>query len=345
MNNTLAQFSGRIYPDKSVSIGICPIKKKRKAESDYDRQYSQQKEPCLSAKIDCLIGDTSIGGKFCSLSEAPLFIKSPKSSRKNRGSYGRHGITNFGRRFVKNAAILLEQQYGKKRLGFATATLPSMDRDTCHTINGAISDITRRFYQKIRRKYQKRGSQFIYVGCVEIQEKRFERTSLPVVHLHFIYVAKDSLHSGYTLNTKDFYTAWNESVNECLVNAGKKPIMGNSGHIGSVKLEPIRASAAAYIGKYLSKGVKVVKAMQEAGFNEFPKQWWSASMQMKYMYAKSIIRLTHHECKAIFYGCEHYLEENMLLWYSYVEIKLNSQMITVGLVATLSDQMYQAFKT
>lgn len=341
---SITQFSGTIYPDKSFSLGIVPREKKRRAESQYDRAHEQQDPVNYSNLTDWLTGSLNIGGKFCSLSEAPLFIRSPKSSRESRGKYGKHGITAFGRRFIKNACILLERKYGKKRLGFATATLPGMDRDTCHAINGQLSDITRRFYQKIRRIYQKRGSQFIYVGCVEIQEKRFGNTGLPVPHLHFVYVAKDGLHTGYTCNTKDFYTAWNESVNECLVRVGMPPIMGHGGHKGSVKLESIRTSAAAYIGKYLSKGCGVVKAMQEKDFEEFPKQWWTACMQTKKLYMSALIKPSQEELKALFYGCEHYLQDGLLTWMSFIDVLINDVYCRMGLVGTMSNEMYDAFR-
>ena len=340
----LAQFKGTIYPDKSFSLGSIPRERKKASDKQYERAYRAQEESNAYDLIDWYTGTNSIEGKFCSTSESPLFIKSPKSSQEKRGVYGKHGITNFGRRFVKNACILLEQRYGIRRLGFATATLPDMDEDTCRAINGSISDITRRFYQKIRRKYQKRGCEFIYVGCVEVQEKRFRNTSIPAIHLHFVYLAKNRVHSGYTCNTSDFYTAWNESVNEVLKLNGYKEIMGIGRHIGSVKVEPIRTSAAAYIGKYLSKGIKVVEAMQEKGFTELPKQWWTASMQCKKMFKESLIHLKTKECEAIFYGLEHLLHEGLLTWASFVDILIGDRYVRIGCVGTMSNAMYAMFQ-
>ena len=341
---TQPQFKGTIYPDRSFSLGFCPKEKKRKAEREYDRDYATQAETDTNALIDWYTGITSIEGKFCSIDAKPLLVKAPKSSQEKRGVYGRKGITNFGKRFIKNACLLLQDIYGKSRLGFATCTLPSMDRGTCDTINGRLSDITRRFYQKIRRKYKKRGSEFIYVGCVEIQEKRFKSSCIPAPHLHFVYLAKDSLRARYTCSTEDFYTAWNESVNEVLKLVGKPPLMGTCGHTGSVKLERIRTSAAAYMGKYLSKGCKVVEAMREQGFEKFPKQWWTASMQMKKLFRASLIRMDANFAACLFDQLEYFLHEEMVTWARYVDALIGGEVRTVGLVGKFSPDAYNKIK-
>lgn len=345
MKNTLAQFSGRIYPDKSLSIGICPIKRKRQQDRAYESQLRQQEEWDANAKIDWLIGASSIEGKFCSLSESPLFINSAKSSQKKSVHYGEKGITRYGRKMCTNSALLLEQKFGLHKIGFMTCTLPKIDKETSLLLLGAWGEVVRRFLQKLKRICNRQSQDFIYVGCTEIQEKRFKRTLIAAPHLHVIYRSKYKSFNQYLFTTKQAYMAWNESVNQVLLKNNLTPVMGVGTHIGSVKLERIHKSAAGYIGKYISKGSQCVKAMQEQGYKLFPRQWWFASMQMKYMYAKSIIRLTHDECKAIFYGCEHYLQEGLITWLSFVEVQYEGRYLTVGLVAKLSREMYVAFKT
>lgn len=340
MSITKPLLTGNIYPDRSFSLGFCPKTSCRKADKAYEVERRNQEGVNYAAVTDWLTGVNTIEGEFVSTSESPLLVKSLKSSPKKRGAYGRHGITRFGRRFVKNAAILLQRRYGKRRLGFATATLPDMDYDTLNTINGSLSEIIRRFYQKLRRKYKKRGREFIYVGVVEIQEKRFQRTRLPVPHLHFVFLAKDRISTGYTCHTPEFYRAWNESVNEILVKSGKAKIMGIGRHRGSVKLESVRASASSYLGKYISKGCTVVKSMQEAGFDKFPKQWWNASMQMKKMFRDSIIRIDAMFAKALFYNLEYFLEEGQVTWARFIDVCIAGEDRTMGLVGTFSKEAY-----
>lgn len=342
---SIARFRGTVYPDKTFTVGRIPAPKKRVDDKRYDRAYSQQTEWDANSKIDWLTGATNVGGKFCSLSESPLLVKCPKSSQSKRGKYGKHGITNAGKRFLKNACILLQQRYGKERLGFATCTLPNMDRNYCEAINGHIGEITRRFYQKLGRICKKRNCEFIYVGCIEIQEKRFKNHNIPAPHLHFVYVARNSVRSRYFFTTKDAYTAWNESVNQVLCKLGMSPIMGYNGHTGSTKLELIRSSAAAYIGKYISKGAKVVESMKEKGFEEFPKQWWTACMYAKKLFKSSIVALDTHTCSAIFYGLEHFLHTGDVIWGRFVEVEYGSELHKVGCHGTFSDWCYNKMVT
>lgn len=273
--------------------------------------------------------------------ERPLLVKSPKSSQKKRGSYGKHGITRFGRKVCKNACILLQQRYGIKRLGFGTCTLPKMDKSVCETIIANWGDISRRFYQRLRRICKGRGFEFIYVGCTEIQEKRFKNSGVPVPHLHFVYVSKISASSGYLVSTQEAYSAWNDSVNEVLVLRGKEPIMGTGDHIGSVKLEFIRKSAAAYLGKYISKGVKVVEEMKERGYEEFPKQWWSASQITKDMFKASVVRLPQDMCSEFFYNFDAWMQTELVSWGQRIYISIDGHEYCVGVVGTLSDEIYK----
>ena len=117
--------------------------------------------------------------------------------------------------------------------------------------------------------------------------------------------------------------------------------MGVGGHKGSVKLETIRSSAASYLGKYISKGSKVVKAMQDMGFDQFPKQWWSASMQIKKAFKDSIIRMDAMLCSSFFYQLEHYLHEKTIIWARFIEIQVGDSLRKMGLVGTLSQAAYK----
>lgn len=272
--------------------------------------------------------------------ESPLLVKSVKSSRKSRGSYGKHGITKFGKRVCKNVCILLQQRYGLRRLGFGTCTIPAIDREICQTIIAHWGDIVRRFYQKLRRLCHKRNTAFIYVGCTEIQEKRFDNTGLPVPHLHFVYVSKVHSSGGYTFSTKEAYNSWNDAVNEVLVLWKRKPIMGTGNHRGSVKLEPIHTSTSAYLGKYISKGVSVVKKMQEEGYDKFPKQWWTASQTCKEMFQKSLVVLTQQQCANFFYNFDAWMQTELVSWGSRVYVNLADREYCVGVVCQITQELY-----
>ena len=347
MKNTIAQgrFTGKIYPDRSFTLGYTYQKEVRAEDGRYERELRQQEPSNELDVVDWLIGSATIEGKFESMSEGPLLVKGPKSSQEIRGAYGKHGITGLGKRVCRNTPILLQRKYGRKCLGFGTTTLPRVSFETAKAILRGWADIVRRFFQKLKRICEAAGGEFIYVACTEIQEKRFGDTGIAAPHLHFVYVAKRHISRGYYFSTKQAYTAWNDSVNEVLQASGHPAIMGVNGHIGSAKLEPIKKSAAAYLGKYLSKGIKVVKQMQEKGYSDFPKQWWSASKIAKTMFKDSIIPSDGAFGAALFYQLEHFLDEGQVIWARFVDCLIGDEYPTIGLVGVFSVEAYRLLST
>jgi hypothetical protein len=272
---------------------------------------------------------------------APLFIRSPKSSQKKRGAYGSHGITGFGRRVVKNACILLEQKYGRERLGFVTCTLPAFSEEVHREINRHWGEITRRFYQKLKRKAESRDRQFIYVGVTEIQEKRFEKHGVPCPHLHFVYLCRDTPRGKYLLKTYDYWFAWNHTIYQVLkLHAPHLPLAGKL-ITGSCHGKYVQKSASGYLGKYISKGSNVLDSMREKGWLEFPKQWWSACMRCKKMFKDSIAYMQSEVCQDIFFQLEKYLYRADIVQVSFIYIEYGDKEYCAGLSGTFSDSMYE----
>lgn len=331
-------FKGKLYPDRRITIGFNPQQKAKIADKRYDREQATQPETDYGNVVDWLTGVNNIGGEYQSTSEAPLFIEGAKSSRKPRGSYGSHGITKFGKCFVRNSAILLERKYGKSRLGFVTCTLPVFTESIQRRINSVWGEIVRRFYQKIKRHLKKLGVAFKYVGVTEIQEKRFRKYGLPVPHLHFVYVSKGSKNSRYYMYICQIHRAWNCAIREGIAYSGypyKHPVFDDC---GSVHAKVVKKSVAAYLGKYVSKGCNVLNAMKEAGWTEFPKQWWNADTSTKMLFKDSIVHLDTHICSALFYTLGYFLEEKLVTWATYVDVEIDGEERTMGLVATASPE-------
>lgn len=334
-------FTGRLYPDRSFSLGAVPRPKKREADKRYDRDLANQESSDLNAVIDWITGKNTIEGEFRSISEAPpLFIETPKSSPKKRGTYGKHGITGFGRKLVRNSSLLLERKFGKKRLGFVTCTCPSFPEGVQRRLNGVWGEVVRRFYQKLKRQLKKISQPFVYVGVTEIQEKRFASTGIPVPHLHFVYLSRSSKSKQYWLYVCQIHRAWNEALREGIALGGYPYTMSDLPGWGSVHCQTIRKSAASYLGKYISKGCKVLEAMKEQGWTEFPKQWWTASMQMKKIFKASIIHLERHICNDWFYNLGAWLQEKVIIRAAFVTATIGGEERTVGLVGSISSSAY-----
>lgn len=335
-------FSGKLYPDQTFSLGAVPRAKKRQADKEYDRALEQQEPTDLNGVIDWYEGTTSIGGEFRSTSEAPpLFIKAPKSSPTKRGTYGKHGITGFGRRVVRNSSLLLERRYGKRRLGFVTCTCPAFPAPVQRLLNGLWGEVVRRFYQKLKRQLKKISKPFVYVGVTEIQEKRFATTGIPVPHLHFVYLCRSGQSSRYWLYVCQIHRAWNEALREGIGLGGYPYTMSELPGWGSVHCQTVRKSASSYLGKYISKGCKVLESMKEQGWTEFPKQWWTASMQMKKMFAESIVHLDTHLCSDWFYNLGAWMQEGVIVRAAYISANIGGIERDVGLVGSISKEAYR----
>lgn len=318
--------------------------KKRVEDSRYDRNYSRQCNPSYKSIKDNTAASTNILDQNQSDRNDPLFIETPKSSQKPRGTYGKHGITGFGRKFVRNASLLLEQKYRKERLGFVTCTLPAFSSQMLRSITGVWGEVVRRFFQKMRRQLAKLSQPLIYVSVTEIQEKRFAKYGDAAPHLHFVYVCRESRNSRYWLFVCQIHRAWNEALREGLAYCGYTYTMSPDLGWGSVHCARVRKSASAYLGKYMSKGVLVIKEMQEAGYEEFPRQWWSATTDVKKMFKESVIILRNAVASDLFYNLGRYLEEGLVKWASYVSVPIGGEDRTIGLVGTLSKIAYASMQ-
>lgn len=341
--NNISQMTGTVYPDRTFSIGRVPRQRKGVREREYDRDYASQ--------IDSYIETTSKYGEathsevsfFRGIEKCDRFIKDPKSSRK-RGKYGGKGITGYGKKVVKCSAILLQKKYGRQSMGFCTLTLPSLAEESLKYLFSSWSQVGRRFFQKYKRACEKKSCVSHYVGVTEIQEKRYKRTGLPVLHIHFAYIARRSGRDRpFFFTPSDFRRWWRESIEQVLLKGGYTPDYEET-YKASVDCQVVKKSVAAYLGKYLSKGSGVVAdIIEKGGAYMLPSQWWFACMQTKRMYTKSLVTLTGEECKALFYGLEHYLHDATIEWARFVDVEINERWYRLGLVGILSVEAYSIF--
>ena len=338
--SNISQFAGKVYPDRSFSIGRVPREKKKTAEKAYDREYTQQFDSVTKIhrsyrgaeieQIEWLDGTVAVS----------KFNKSPKSSQK-RGKYGGSGITRFGRRVVKNGAILLERKYGIGRLGFVTATIPNFDSKTIKIISVNWAEVVRRFFQKIKRHLEKKGQPLEIVCCSEIQEKRFKKYGDIAPHLHFLYVCKQRAHEKkFNILAGILKAYWRDSITQVIQKFGGCVDKSVSFNV-SVNAQVIKKSAASYLAKYMSKGGKILEELHEKGLTDhLPSQWWTASKLMKKMFKESIIRLDNNTCNFIFYNLGDCLADGWLTWCNMVEIEINNEYRIVGCVGVFSEEHY-----
>lgn len=333
------RFSGTLYPDRSFTVGAVPPRQKSLKDIQYDRDYESQ----FDSYVTC---ETHNGSRRCEehrffqgIDSYNRFIKGPKLSQK-RGNYGSKGITGYGRKLVRCSASLLQERFGKARLGFCTATVPNYDAGAISVINREWGYIVKRFFEELRRVVERAGNVLCYVAVTEIQEKRFDSTGLPVPHLHWIYVCRDGKNKPFYISADEMRRIWSRTLQNVLRKANIEGFSRGIESNAAIDCTVVRKSCAAYLGKYMSKGGKVLKSMIEKGFTDFPRRWWSACAMVKKMFRESLIRLDTKTCEAFFYGIEHYLHEGIFEWASFVTIEIDGHERTMGMVGTLSEDAY-----
>lgn len=116
----------------------------------------------------------------------------PRNLPPPRSPMGSGGITPLGRRLVRVAAWYLEKRFGRKRLAFATLTLPDLPDEVVAVLRGVHwGELKRRWQEEIQRALRRTQCAFPYiVGVLELQLDRFAKHGVPMPHFHFCYVCK-----------------------------------------------------------------------------------------------------------------------------------------------------------
>lgn len=185
---------------------------------------------------------------------------------------GLRGITDNGRNRVYEGAKLLEGRYGR-RLGFYTLTCPYKDSSLIYEFNRNIGEVQRRWFQELKRFYERQGITFSYVSVVEWQTERYRSTSIPVLHLHYIAPCYRPCSREFVLGADGLRYLWMRLLSS---------IFGvEVDTSASVDAQVIKKSASGYLAKYLSKGGGIGDFISGIAPSQFPRQWWSMSANVR----------------------------------------------------------------
>jgi hypothetical protein len=328
----IPQFKGKLYPDKTFSVWRPFKEKKRKADRLHDRAWSEQIDSYVEIHRDykgievqrvSWIDGRAHKNRFINaqqLSQAENSNEEIVSNALDKGDgagvgssykkaqaarasrYGSNGITKYGRKAITCIATLLQEDFGRERLGFGTATIPGMGKLPIRTIMGQWATVVKRFFEEIRRVLSRKGRKFHFVSCTEIQEHRFSRYGIPAFHLHWVYVCRDRRGGEFYISANEIRAIWGRVLFHVLRKSYCELEVGDIQTGAAVDCQLVRKSAAAYLGKYISKGVKALEAMKEAGWDVYPAQWWSASHGCKKRFKASIRTMSAKVAEMIFYN-------------------------------------------
>ena len=311
----ISVLKGTIHPDGFFTIGRVPNKTKGKQEADYDHRYDSQFETVvwrekgdfegcgMVTRVEEIfssnMSDQVSKGKGANLGLSNVRNSDTKNPSPPKGREGRvsrrgsNGITQFGRRRVIDAVTILEQTYGRKRLGFGTLTIPSMDNEAMAVINRYWHTCVESFQRYFRRHFEKIGVPSLLVGVTEVQMKRLENHGQFANHYHFVYPAKDK-NGGYYVSPNWVREVWGNVLNTVLRKYySDVPLeMGSS-----VDLQMMKKSAKNYLSKYISKGKDDVEKLISKGYQSFlPRQWWGMTKAMRDEIKMTVINISSENC-------------------------------------------------
>lgn len=220
------------------------------------------------------------------------------TQQRVRAARGTRGITPHGRSLVRMGAQFLEDRFGLKHLTFLTATLPESARAVCTRQTWA--ELVDRFRRKLRALLEKASLHSEIVGCVEIQEKRWsESGGSPPLHLHLLFHGR---HKGSTWACRpaEFQDAWESSCLSVWNDA--------EGFQSSVRVESLRSSGVSYLGKYMSKGLKIASSIPE---HLCPPSWHLISDSLRRFVKSQEFRCTGEVARDLFRWVR---DSEVLLW-------------------------------
>lgn len=319
-------LSASVYPSGDFSVGTVPPKRKRQIDNEYERtKASIYEEVQTWEDSEHIYLETAIKKEKSGL--PPNLVDTPKLSQpgnRDRVRYGLKGITGYGKKMLRSAAVLMEQKWGKYNCGMGTLTLPPISKDQLRLISGEWRDVCRRIFQEIGRDFKRRtGRQFQYAYCTEIQEDRSANIGIPVLHIHFLYRIRKWSSRAWSIDAGRVRSHWRRIIESYV---GKlDPNMDCR-----VRLETVRKSCAGYIGKYLSKGGESLREWQDRGYADMlPSTWWGMSASLSKQIRAMIVKSMSAFADWLWQACRD--SDNVILqWFSDVCIDIQGRETRVG---------------
>ena len=248
---------GTIWPSGDFSLG-------------YARVFPEGYDPSAEYLPD--LPDNSQSGAEQEGAQ-PLNLTSAPNSH-TRPARGGKGLTGYGKKMLKSAAVIAEQRFYRQSFTFQTITLPPVSQPARREIVRVWPEFINRLQQFIGRKQEAAGLPRWQFSCTEVQTRRLERTGEAYLHLHCAY-PNWSGRTGEWLLTPNRVRDWCEEFWSTRV-----PEVAE-GHI-NVNMVKIRKSVARYLAKYVSKGAGESAALiADWGEGVHPHTWWNVTKPLK----------------------------------------------------------------
>lgn len=198
-------------------------------------------------------------------------------------SRGQGGITKIQRATIRNGCALLEKEWRKELLALLTLTVPPVFGEPSGDQYAHACHI---FYKAFSRYAIAAGLDERWVSCTEIQEKRLANHGQFALHEHIAFHARLP-GKTWGIHINDLREAWARALGTA---TGRDYTEQDIKVCADIK--PIKKSVKSYLGKYMSKGTKVVKDLIDRGYvAQIPHTWVHRSLAMVRSIRKNTVRL------------------------------------------------------
>lgn len=206
--------------------------------------------------------------------------------KPNRPRRGLKGLTSRNKRYIKSAYTLLEKRLGKKCLQWGCASLPPMPEHELELISANWAKICKKFFQEITRELERKGLCKDFLFVTEIQEGRFEKYGSVCLHLHWVCQSRpNAFTQDWAIDQHKITAIWERMLSNVL---GREV---NAKYATKVKVP--NKSLQAELGKYMSKGGKLIKKIVSQGLERFlPTAYVGMSQALRKSVTEAIVTIT-----------------------------------------------------
>ena len=251
-----SRHTATIYPSGDLTLSVRTQRSPKPDKSDPDQDFP------------------NMGLSDATISHNPSKPLSPRTRK------GQLGITPMGKRMLRSAAAILALFVSRVFMTFCTVTTPTITPEENLIINQNWSELTRQLIQWISRQLVKAGINPDISYCIEGQEQRFIETGIYALHLHIVFQGRKGYGYDWVIKPAAIDAEWQRLLENLL----DRPVDVSA----SNKLEKPRGDLAKEIGKYQSKGGKLV--LKEIPKELLPTAWWGMTRSLKAKILKAIIK-------------------------------------------------------
>lgn len=299
-------FSGRLFPSGRITIGYVPRKKIAVDDTRYEsdrghyafckRSHWDYQEGIVNETVIREEKPPSLG-----LSSIPIHHK-PERKR-----HGLNGISRRGRHKVLEGGTVMQERFGRK-VGFYTLTCPYTEQELIYEYNKCFPEIQRRFFQEMKREYERKECKFYYVSVTEIQPERYQDSGVVALHLHYCAPC-------YIPGTYEFVVS-SDRIRSIYARVLSAVVFPPESVAASLDSQVVRSSVSGYLAKYLSKGSDEIRVIADSAPGQIPSRWWSMAKPILKSIQSLTISLPQDVCASLIYTPVSTQELSAFLYYS-----------------------------